>query len=165
MTLATHAITGAALASFVPTHPALAFTLGFASHFLLDAIPHWDYPIFSDSIHPKKENQKMKIDRAFFRDAIDFSFDSLIGLGISMLAFASPASAIAIIAGALGGILPDPLQFVAKKIHHEPLISLQRFHQWIHTSYHLRESGHVALGISSQIVFVVCVVALAKYSI
>jgi hypothetical protein len=38
MILTTHAIVGAALASFMPSHPAAAFVVGFASHFALDAI-------------------------------------------------------------------------------------------------------------------------------
>jgi hypothetical protein len=44
MILTTHAVVGAALASFVPEHPAVAFVVGFGSHFILDAIPHVDYP-------------------------------------------------------------------------------------------------------------------------
>jgi hypothetical protein len=39
MILSTHAIVGAAIASFLPSHPTTAFVLGFGSHFVLDAIP------------------------------------------------------------------------------------------------------------------------------
>ena len=53
MILTTHAVVGAALASFVPSHPAAAFVLGFGSHFNLDAIPHVDYPIKSRSVNPR----------------------------------------------------------------------------------------------------------------
>jgi hypothetical protein len=55
MILTTHAVVGAALASFVPSHPATAFVLGFASHFVLDAIPHVDYPIKSRSVNRHAE--------------------------------------------------------------------------------------------------------------
>jgi len=48
MILTTHAIVGAALASFLSSHPAAAFVAGFASHFVLDAIPHVDYPIIGE---------------------------------------------------------------------------------------------------------------------
>jgi hypothetical protein len=51
--LSTHAIVGAAIASFLPSHPTTAFVLGFGSHFVLDAIPHWDCPIRSASVNPK----------------------------------------------------------------------------------------------------------------
>jgi hypothetical protein len=53
MILTTHAIVGAARASFMPSHPAAAFVVGFASHFALDAIPHVDYPIKSRSVIPR----------------------------------------------------------------------------------------------------------------
>ena len=53
MILSTHAVVGAALASFVPSHPLAALVIGFASHFALDGIPHWDYPIKSRSVNPK----------------------------------------------------------------------------------------------------------------
>lgn len=167
MTLATHAITGAAVASFVPTQPFLGFALGFASHYLIDAIPHWDYPILSDSIHPQKGNIRMRFDRAFFRDGFNFSLDAVAGIGISLLVFSYPPTgelmALTILAGAVGGILPDPLQFVSKKIPHEPLRSLQRFHTWIHTAWHMRETGHHWSGIISQVAIVVLVIAAAKF--
>jgi hypothetical protein len=35
------------------SHPTTAFVLGFASHFVLDAIPHWDYAIRSAAVDPK----------------------------------------------------------------------------------------------------------------
>lgn len=35
MTLTTHAITGAAIATMVPNYPALGFILGFGSHYIL----------------------------------------------------------------------------------------------------------------------------------
>ena len=45
LTLMTHAIVGAAIVGLVPAHPLLGLSLAFASHFILDALPHWDYPI------------------------------------------------------------------------------------------------------------------------
>jgi hypothetical protein len=51
MILTTHAVVGAALASFVPSHPVTAFAMGFASHFVLDAIPRRlsDQVLFGES--------------------------------------------------------------------------------------------------------------------
>lgn len=164
MTLATHAITGAAVASLTPQQPILGFVAGFASHYLIDAIPHWDYPILSDSIHPQKGNIRMRFDRVFFRDARNFTLDAALGIIVALLVFAYPPTGLAtltIMAGAIGGILPDPLQFVAKKLPHEPFSSLQRFHQWIHTGWHMRETGYHWLGIISQLAFVVLVVGVA----
>jgi hypothetical protein len=67
MVLSTHAIVGAAISSFITSQPAAAFVLGFASHFALDAIPHWDYPIKSSSVNPNIGGP-IALDRAFLRD-------------------------------------------------------------------------------------------------
>ena len=79
MILSTHAIVGAAIASFLPSHPTAAFVLGFASHFVLDAIPHWDYPIRSAAVHPKIGGP-MTFDRALLRDAVVIGSDGLLGI-------------------------------------------------------------------------------------
>jgi len=162
MTLATHAITGAALATAMPEHPALAFCAGFASHFLIDAIPHWDYPIHSDSVNPTIA-KPMRFDGALAIDALSIGFDALLGLALSVFFFGTPGALLAVVAGAVGGILPDPLQFVSTHTNVEPLISLQHFHKWIHTDRKLRQEGKHLIGISSQILFVAAVVALAKF--
>jgi hypothetical protein len=52
MILVTHGIIGGAVVALLPTHPVIGVTLAFASHFAFDAIPHWDYKIYSQSIHP-----------------------------------------------------------------------------------------------------------------
>jgi hypothetical protein len=43
MILSTHAVVGGAIASLMPSHPVLAFVVGVASHYAIDAIPHVDY--------------------------------------------------------------------------------------------------------------------------
>jgi hypothetical protein len=50
MILSTHAVVGGAIASLMPGHPVLAFVIGAASHFAIDAIPHVDYPLYSISV-------------------------------------------------------------------------------------------------------------------
>ena len=89
MILSTHAVVGAALASFVPSHPFAALVLGFASHFALDAIPHWDYPIKSRSVNPKIA-APMVFDRALLQDAVTIGFDGVAGIISALLLFGSP---------------------------------------------------------------------------
>src|SRR5215472_8085081 len=79
MILSTHAVVGAAIASFLPSHPMAAFAPGFASHFVLDAIPHWDYPIRSAAVHPKIGGP-LTFDRALLRDAVVIGSDGLFGV-------------------------------------------------------------------------------------
>src|SRR5262249_4316826 len=78
MILSTHAIVGAAIASFLPSHSTTAFVLGFASHFVLDTIPHWDYPIRSASVDTEI-GAPVTFDRALLRDVVVIGSDGLIG--------------------------------------------------------------------------------------
>ena len=114
MTLTTHAIIGAAFAQVFPDRPVTAFCVGFVSHFAADALPHWDYQLKSRKADPNNYlNSDMPINRAAIVDLVKIGFDFWLGIGLSLLIFASqnPAAFWATAAGALGGILPDPLQF------------------------------------------------------
>jgi hypothetical protein len=155
--LATHAMVGAAIASFIPDHPVGAFLAGVASHFAIDAIPHWDYPLRS-MFRGADKGAPLAIDRGL---VIDFSFiglDAFVGLALAMWLFATPATFVTILLGALGGMLPDPMQFAHRLYPHEPLQSLQQFHQWIHSKTKLAWP----LGITTQAAFALVVTALAK---
>jgi hypothetical protein len=156
MILTTHALVGAALASFVPSHPAAAFVLGFGSHFLLDAIPHVDYPIRSRSVNPKI-GAPMTFDRALLTDIVTIGSDGLFGLAAALFLFSAATNFWAILLGAGGAILPDLLQFAFTRWPQEPLRTLQRFHLWAHSK---KKIGSVVLGISTQVAFVALVVGL-----
>jgi hypothetical protein len=156
MILTTHAVVGAALASFVPSHPAAAFVLGFGSHFILDAIPHVDYPIKSRSVNPRI-GAPMRFDRALLEDVLTIGSDGLLGMLISLLLFSNPGNLWAVLMGAVGAMLPDPLQFAFTRWPHEPLRTLQRFHRWAHSK---KKIGSVVLGISTQAAFVALIVGL-----
>ena len=167
MILATHAIAGAALAAIMPDRPILAFTAGVASHFLLDAIPHWDYELRSkqeDKNNPL--NNDMIIGRDFWLDLIKLGADTFLGLGLGWLFFQSffldhgALGFLTFVAGAIGGLLPDALQFAYFKLRPPAggwLTTLQRFHYWIHADHdHKLEP---IIGIISQ-AFIVAVVVL-----
>lgn len=136
MTLATHAIVGGSIAALVPGNPLVGFILGFGSHFILDSIPHFDYKILSISEDKNnKLNTDMRFGKKFLLDLARISFDASLGFFIIMSTFYLKGNGdylIAVTAGALGGILPDPLQFAYFKLRLEPLISLQKFHLWMH---------------------------------
>jgi hypothetical protein len=156
MILTTHAVVGAALASFVPSHPAAAFVLGFGSHFILDAIPHVDYPIKSRSVNPRI-GAPMAFDRALLQDAVTIGSDGLLGIVAALFLFSSSTNFWAILMGAVGAILPDPLQFGYARWPHEPLRTLQRFHRWAHSK---KKVNSLILGASTQAAFVLFVVGL-----
>ncbi len=165
MILVTHGIIGAAVGRLFTSHPLVAFTLGFASHFLSDAIPHWHYPLFSqkrDRENPM--NNDLVLGKGFLIDLINIGIDCLLGLVLPILifqgwdGFANPSPAI--LAGAIGGILPDPLQFLYMKWKKGPLVLLQRFHLWIHSKKDI-DHQHFA-GIAGQLLIIIAVILLSQ---
>jgi hypothetical protein len=159
LTLTTHAIVGAAIASVIPAHPYLAVAAAFASHFLLDAIPHWDYPIRSESLNPDLA-AAMKLDGALLADVFMIGTDAILGIGLALLLLVRPGNFVLVLCGAAAAILPDALQFAYTRFPREPLISLQRFHLWMHTSRNLR--ARPVLGLSAQIGLVIFVLLVAR---
>jgi phosphatidylglycerophosphatase A len=159
MILSTHAIVGATIASTMPNHPILGFSLAFISHFILDAIPHWDYSL--SSLEHKDENKMhddMILDKRFLKDMSKISLDMLLGiLIVSMIFFVTNTSISpwVFLLGIIGGVLPDALQFLYWKWKHEPLKSLQKFHIWIHADLHLRDK--FVFGVISQIILIIIV--------
>lgn len=156
MILSSHALVGAALASLMPAHPVTAFAVGFVSHFALDAIPHADYPIRSRSVDPDI-GAPMALDAALVWDVLTIGFDGLFGLLAAVFLFSSPINYWAILLGAIGAMLPDPLQFVYAHFPHEPLRTLQRFHRWVHTDRPIQD---IILGLGTQVGFVAVVVGI-----
>ena len=154
--LATHAIVGAAIASQIPNHPVIALLAGIASHFAIDAIPHWDYPLRSIRSRANK-GSPLTLDKGFLVDLSLIALDGLAGLTLAFSLFAQPGSLLTILLGALGGILPDPLRFVYRLYPDEPLRTVQRFHNWIHAKQKLAWP----FGIASQFAFNVAVILLA----
>jgi hypothetical protein len=157
MILSTHAIVGGAIASFMPSHPLLATVAGFASHFAIDAIPHWDYRLQSIAVGKGADNRDLRLSPAVLTDLAVIAVDACAGLALALWLFATPASAWVIVLGAVAAMLPDPLQFVHSVFPREPLNTLQRFHGWIHSKRKLAWR----LGISSQMAFAAAVTALA----
>jgi hypothetical protein len=149
MILSTHAIVGGAIASLFPSHPLLVALAGFASHFAIDAIPHWDYPLRSISVGRNADNRRLKINVLLVRDLSLIGADACFGLVIALLLFATAGTVWVIALGAVAGMLPDPLQFVHSLYPREPLKSLQRFHGGMHSKRKLAWR----IGVASQVAF------------
>jgi hypothetical protein len=156
MILSTHAIVGGALANLLPSHPVVAIAAGFASHFAIDAIPHRDYPLQSISVAPGHPH-KLKLNRRLMQEMVLIGFDGSAGLALAVGLFATPATVVVVLLGALAAMLPDPLRFLHSLYPYGPLNSLQRFHHWIHTKRQL----DWPIGVSSQIVFVAAVIGIS----
>jgi hypothetical protein len=155
--LVTHALIGAGIGSLIPGHPIGVFAAGFVSHFALDAIPHWDYPLRS-LFKGAGQRAPLDMDSGFFVDVGLIAIDGLAGLALAAWLFSNPATWIAVILGAFGGMTPDALQFAHRLFPYEPLRTLQRFHMWIHTRTKL---GSLT-GVTTQLALAVIAVQVFK---
>ncbi|KKT77753.1 MAG: hypothetical protein UW74_C0034G0008 [Candidatus Giovannonibacteria bacterium GW2011_GWC2_44_8] len=165
MTLTTHAIIGATAAQLFPTRPVLAFSAGFASHLVIDSLPHWDYALFSLKRDIKNPlNNDMAIGKNFVLDLMRISLDAFLGLLLSFFIFyyfLHTLPATLVLAGVIGGLLPDFLQFVYFKTRSNVLAPLQKFHIWIQEERELRV--HPFIGISLQLALVIVVISFSFY--
>lgn len=161
MTLTAHALTGAAAAALIPAHPFTGFAAGFASHFVLDAIPHWNFKPRSIRNPEDLARIDMPFGPQFLKDMLVIGSDGLLGLVLALGFFAHDAvTATAALAGVAGGILPDALQFAYFKFKKEPLASLQRFHRGIQNTSKTRSlQARPLLGIALQILLLAAVLA------
>lgn len=162
MTLGTHAVAGAFVGALASQSLPAAAVAAFASHFFLDSIPHWDYAILSLQKDAGNElNNDMGANRYLFMlDLMRTGADAGLGLLITLAVFSQASTTVLVgaLVGAVFGALPDALQFVYWKFRHEPLISLQRFHLYMHAKTDL--NNEPVVGILSQLVVVLlCVVA------
>lgn len=136
MTLTTHSIIAAAVTRpIAAVHPALLFFAALASHYLSDAIPHWDYPLgaVEDTENPDKRHWSRDW-RLLSGDIARFAIDGFLGAGIVLLLLRPASSddwlrALAII---IGGSLPDFLQGVYM-FGLRILKPHQRMHDFFHT--------------------------------
>lgn len=167
MILVTHAIVGGAIGSLIPSQPILAFFLGFLSHFAADAIPHWHYPLFSRKVHDGDPmDNELLLNKWFIVDLFSIGIDFLAGIILSMIFFhplvSFDTALLSTLAGAIGGVAPDPLQFLYWKIPNKPLIALQKIHiNWAHSKINI-DSKHL-LGISSQVLFAAVIILTAQW--
>lgn len=105
-----HAVVGAALGSRVKS-PYVAFALGVASHFLLDAVPHADYPLEGTA-----GKARLLVDAGLACGAVYLVARS-----------SNPKGSLS---GALGGIAPDLVSFAQRL----SLGGSTAWHDWAHTT-------------------------------
>ena len=164
MILLTHAVVGAAVARLFPESPWVGFFAAVASHFVLDAIPHWQYRIGSMIKNRNSVNNRIIFGKRLAVDMSAVSLDFICGALLSLYFFGNgyslPPAQIPLLIGAFGGALPDGLQFLYFLIRREPLLSLQKFHAWVETKRHLGPSS--VPGIIAQALLVFAVVLLSR---
>jgi len=146
MTLTPHLLLGAAIGSKIGNLP-LAIVLAFLSHYLLDLIPHIEYPI--DNIS-KKQWRKSLPD--FLRVFLDFSFGVLL-----ILIFSNNQPIIYVCA--LVALIPDSLTIISSIFPNRVLSAHDKIHtEKIHFLKYKKIS--VFWRISSQVLTIVISILL-----
>ncbi len=161
MTLGTHITVGVAAASpFLvgplsssPIAPLGAFALAVASHYAVDMIPHWDWPIQSiENKTPNFLDGRVRSRGAVANDLAIAVID--MSIGVLAVAFAVAIAGISLPLGILcaaiiASVLPDALQLVYFLYKKEPMITHQAFHSRVHTKVRI-PSNEVMRGVLLQ---------------
>ncbi|PJE57891.1 MAG: hypothetical protein COU81_03810 [Candidatus Portnoybacteria bacterium CG10_big_fil_rev_8_21_14_0_10_36_7] len=103
MVLLFHATFGAIWGVFIH-NVYFAFILGFATHYLLDKLPHWEYDV--------KDLKKFTF-KGIFTDLSKLILDFTLGIVLVLFFNNHPDSLKYTIAGAAGGLAPDFFLFVS----------------------------------------------------
>jgi hypothetical protein len=171
MTTTPHILAGAALASLLPTGLAsmklVGFGLGFASHYVLDVVPHWERlygPHYNDELPGSYSDWPRHIT---LQGLVDAFIGCAVFFTLLILAVPGPGKAIVFLGGA-GAVFPDLMDSVpwwAETTKRLPVWRyLTRFHDWAHLDYDLQRRLPSFLGIASQIaVIIAALLVLIKY--
>lgn len=162
MTTTPHILAGAALASLLPTGSAsmklFGFALGFASHYVLDAVPHWE------RLYGARYNDELPSSYSNWPRHITYQglADALVGCAVffAILVFAVPGPGRTIVfLGGAGAVFPDLMDSVpwwAETTKRLPVWRyMTRFHDWAHLDYDLQRRLPSFLGLVSQIAVIV----------
>ncbi len=136
MTLSTHIVVGAAAAKVFSTNPVQAFFVGMITHYILDSVAHWDYPLAAFSWNKEKPTEtKISFTAALYTDIAKVLTD--VALGFALVTFATSGFSVhnfwLLAAGAVGGVMPDFIQFLYGVWKNGVLRWLQKFHHSMHS--------------------------------
>ena len=111
MTATAHALVSGAIAAAIP-NPAISLPLAFTSHFVMDAVPHWDFGTNWRS-RPKAITGTVAI------------LDTVLGFTVAYFAFGGKVALPVLLAAVALGNLPDWLEapyyiFFASHNHNGP---------------------------------------------
>lgn len=128
MFVATHVAAGALIGTVLPGQPAAILALSFASHFLLDVIPHGDRHHVEDYWFGQRKNLK-----AAYRHVI---FDSAFAviLTASLLGFVAQDRA-SMAWGIIGSVSPDALVGLSEVWANRFLKTFTKYHFKIHNAF------------------------------
>jgi hypothetical protein len=148
MFVITHAALGALIGESMAGHPAVAFGLGMASHFLTDIIPHGDTHLYKNYIAGTKVNRAVAY----------VVIDSILTIFFVLFVFNSGlvTDKFAVTMGIVGGVLPDFLVALVELFKIRWLGWFHRLHFFFHNLVCARKGDmSFSSGFAMQIVFLV----------
>ncbi len=174
MFLTTHAAAGIAISHYVHD-PLAVFSLSFASHFVLDFIPHGDETLYHD--------HEWRVQKQYRRVALINAADlgALVGLTMWAATRSQAVNGNLLTIGILGAILPDFLSYFFPIIHQRfrwlwlvrwlyaatkptGIRYLVRVQNWIHNLLHheiIRRDVPFMVGLTVQATLIVALLKLA----
>lgn len=162
----THAIGGAASAVLFTKDPLAAFLIGFASHFVLDAIPHSHYKLKSIMKDPSNgDAYRLTHNREnMIRDFLITGADCAIGTSVAFYAVwqSSPDLIGLAVMGIVAGVLPDFLQFVYYVFPNFLIGRFKKFHDFIHAKTNLDDSPLIGALFQSAIIVLLIFAILSR---
>lgn len=139
-----HVVVGAAIAVKI-VHPALAIPLAFASHFVLEKIPHWNPHLNHEKQkygHPTKSSTTIVL--------VDATLALLTGSFIAYKALPNTALAATIFFACFASILPDLIEAPYFFLN----VKSKIITRWISFQKTLQENTGVIHGLINQLVIV-----------
>lgn len=146
MLFTTHLLVGAAIGK-ATGNPVGGFAVGYLSHHLLDYVPHYDPGslFYKEEKEPDTQWQPF----TYFMAIADVA----LGMGIITIVALNSPEATNIIAGALGGVLPDLLDNVpaVKDLFRKTKFgtSFHSFHEKLHNTF---GTENLFIGLMMQII-------------
>jgi len=149
MTATAHALVSAAIAAAIP-NPAISISLAFVSHFVMDAVPHWDFGTNWRS-------------RAKAKTGAVAIADTILGFSLAYLLFAGKVEGMTLFLAMAAGNLPDWMEapyyiFFATQKKRKPAKNARFWERLTFAIYKMENVFHTKaqapLGIITQIITV-----------
>lgn len=164
MILTTHAIIGAAIANAFPAEPHIGFPFAFASHYIIDVLPHTNYG------HEHFLNEKNTDAVIDFRNADALQqvlytvLDIIVAVVLVFFLFVRDKQTFLLsVLGALLGVIPDIFNFFSYKYEGKFFKGAKKLHDLFHYS---RDYSHSNFhGVITQIAVVVFMVIISILAI
>lgn len=156
MTATAHALVSAAIAHAIPTY--LSIPLAFGSHFIMDAVPHWDF-----GTNWRRRSKRMT-------GALAIA-ETIFGITVAYFLFAGKVEPLPLLLTIIAGELPDWMEapyyiFFAKQKKHAPNNSASFWERLTYKIYRVENVFHTKttypFGVFTQIATVAFFLLLLK---